>query len=288
MRSLARPVRDPAADLEHCARETRGDRRLAVRARRDDVLGLYADYAAASGQPGTIAESGGWPEGEHLSELYAFLGEGRSLSVIRTELGDAAGNICLLCSMRQVDGLDHHLPRVRHPALSILPSNLVPACQQCNVTKGEDCEPDPGRQFVHPYFDRLPVDVPWLVCQPFDDNDIWSPMFTIDAAAIEGPETLARAQAQFIRLGLANDYHTEAVKHVSSLERSWSTTVVTDGRRALLRQLWSNMTAIALTYGTSHWEVVLLRGLLAHVPFREDPMRMLGNPPPLDLPPEYL
>lgn len=285
MRSLAAPVRDAVADLEQCARTTRGVRRAAVRARQADVLGLYDAYLAARGQPGTVAESRDWAEADHFFALFDFLSDRRSLSALRSSLKDAAGNLCLLCSFRQVDGLDHHLPRAHHPALSILPSNLVPACTQCNGLKGSDCHPDAARQFSHPYFDAIPRDVPWLVCEPFDQQGVWSPLFDIDVGVIADANTRLRVRRQFDHLQLSDDYHTAAVQYVSGFERSWSTTVETDGVDALLRQLRNDIGSLSIKHGASYWQAVLHRGLLADSRFRDDPMAMLGNP--LPLPPEY-
>lgn len=285
MRSLAAPARDAAADLERCAGATRGQRRVAVRGRLADVLGLYDAYVTGRGQPGTVDESRDWAEADHFSALFDFLSERRSLSALRSGLKDAAGNLCLLCSFRQVDGLDHHLPRARHPALSILPANLVPACTRCNGLKGSDCHADSARQFAHPYFDALPTDIAWLVCEPFDATGVWSPLFTIDPNVIADPHTQLRAVRQFGQLQLAADYHTAAVQYVSGFERSWSTTVETDGVDPLLRQLRSEMGSLSIRHGASFWQAVLLRGLLVDARFRDDPMAMLGNP--LPLPPEY-
>jgi hypothetical protein len=66
-----------------------------------------------------------------------------------------------LCGHREVKTLDHYLARKYHPALSIVPANLVPACTECNFSKGQSRARVAGRQTFHPYFDNVEADR-WL------------------------------------------------------------------------------------------------------------------------------
>lgn len=50
---------------------------------------------------------------------------------------------------------DHFLPKARFPVYSVLPANLVPACQVCNKGMGSSFPTDPDLQPLHPYLDEL-------------------------------------------------------------------------------------------------------------------------------------
>lgn len=66
-----------------------------------------------------------------------------------------AGGRCCLCSHRQASTLDHYLPRASYPEFSVLPLNLVPACWECNHTKGDVyLSQDGGPAFIHAYLDQ--------------------------------------------------------------------------------------------------------------------------------------
>jgi 5-methylcytosine-specific restriction endonuclease McrA len=68
---------------------------------------------------------------------------------------------CPYCGERRVKSLDHYLPLSTFSALSVTPTNLVPACSDCNKAK-DDYEPTAGGPaLLHPYFDDLDP-LPWL------------------------------------------------------------------------------------------------------------------------------
>jgi hypothetical protein len=68
---------------------------------------------------------------------------------------------CPLCEHRPVSGLDHHLPRSKFPALAVTPTNLVPACGDCNKRKHTSRPRTAEEQTFHPYFDNFGSE-PWL------------------------------------------------------------------------------------------------------------------------------
>lgn len=68
---------------------------------------------------------------------------------------------CPLCGFGRVKTLDHHLPKIQFPALSVTATNLVPACSDCNKQKLEVIPDVATKQTLHPYFDHL-GDEQWL------------------------------------------------------------------------------------------------------------------------------
>lgn len=69
---------------------------------------------------------------------------------------------CPLCGVGRVAVLDHHLPKRRYPDLTVLPSNLVPACHACNDAKGVRFPRTAGEQTLHPYFDNDLISTRWM------------------------------------------------------------------------------------------------------------------------------
>ena len=68
---------------------------------------------------------------------------------------------CPLCEHRLVSVLDHHLPRSKFPVLAVTPTNLVPACSDCNKRKHSARPRTAEEQTFHPYFDNFGSE-PWL------------------------------------------------------------------------------------------------------------------------------
>lgn len=68
---------------------------------------------------------------------------------------------CPLCGHRDVETLDHHLPKAYYSYLSVTPSNLIPACSDCNHIKTATSPLVADQETLHPYFDNIDDDV-WL------------------------------------------------------------------------------------------------------------------------------
>jgi 5-methylcytosine-specific restriction endonuclease McrA len=95
---------------------------------------------------------------EHLS---ATKGTARA---IYDQIKNAAPNKkCPLCGVGTVAHLDHHLPKAKYPDLSIVPSNLVPACHFCNDAKKARFPRNAEEQTFHPYYDEHLLNAQWIV-----------------------------------------------------------------------------------------------------------------------------
>ena len=62
---------------------------------------------------------------------------------------------CGVGEMGSVGTVDHFLPKALFPSYSVLPLNLVPACQVCNKCMGSGFPTEPNRQPLHPYLDAV-------------------------------------------------------------------------------------------------------------------------------------
>ncbi|MGK9185336.1 HNH endonuclease [Priestia filamentosa] len=77
-------------------------------------------------------------------------------------------NKCPICTLRVVSTLDHYLPKTKFPGLSVTPSNLIPACSDCNKIKTSTVPRSAEEATLHPYFDDI-------------DNELW-----LDARVLTG------------------------------------------------------------------------------------------------------
>lgn len=73
----------------------------------------------------------------------------------------APNNICPFCNHRVVKTLDHHLLKAFHPALTVTPLNLVPACRDCNLDLPIRRPRLSSEQVLHPYYHDVDDGV-WL------------------------------------------------------------------------------------------------------------------------------
>lgn len=82
---------------------------------------------------------------------------------------------CPYCNFytRQVRQLDHYLPKAVFPSLSIVVSNLVPICKDCNEIKDAYYSFDKSKQLIHPYYDTQVEDIfNFLQCCVIEDLNI--------------------------------------------------------------------------------------------------------------------
>lgn len=70
-----------------------------------------------------------------------------------------------------IGSLDHFLPKSRFPAFSVLPANLVPACDVCNKGMGSSFPTDDFDQPLHPYYDAAHFfDEKWTTAEVVEQN----------------------------------------------------------------------------------------------------------------------
>lgn len=101
---------------------------------------------------------------QDLTSIYIKMRDeaGNDARVIYDRIRSApALQLCPLCGLGTIKTLDHHLPKTHYPALSVTPNNLVPACYDCQVFKGQKYPKTEGTQTLHPYFDNTETDI-WL------------------------------------------------------------------------------------------------------------------------------
>ncbi len=271
MRNTLPPDRPPLHDYDlGVAATAEGAVQDSLRARRADVVDLHEHYAAIGGRPHLMTSTDAWSDADKLAQrsLYPLTNKGRPLSDLRAAVFKAAGSRCLLCNADRPTSLDHVLPKTTHPTLSVLPLNLIGACETCNRRKSTTSLADPEKQFVHPYFDVLPQDRVWLGCSPLSADGLLAPSFAIQVAPGMDLELARRLEWQFAELKLGEYYSDEAVQHCRGQADGWLEVLegsADDFRIGLERDLRSNNRA----FGPNTWKSALLSGMLADAAFMQ-------------------
>jgi len=176
-----------------------------------------------------------------MTDLYsiAMVQSSGPARVVYDSIMVGANGRCPFCGgIGQTATLDHFLPKANFPLYSVLPSNLVPCCRDCNTGKSSSFSAVVGEQPLHPYFDAPkffeerwvhgqlhrtdPVSVSYYVAAPAD----WTPL--------EG----ARAEAHFVDYKLAARFGIQAgaelAKVVDQRKRSLRFLSPADFREVLL------------------------------------------------------
>lgn len=290
MRNVAPPSRPRLGDYDTGTAATeRQDDRDCLSARRDAVGALHDAYAKAGGRPHLVKQSDDWDSKEvaALLALYDMTQKGRPLASLRGAVLKAAGPRCLLCGAARPGSLDHVLPKTTDPALAVLHLNLVGACDPCNRRKSTTRHADQARQFIHPYLDRLPADLVYLVCDPVRDGSL-APQYRIVVPRGMDPELGQRVAWQFERLALDEFYVNEAMHYCNEQALNWLD-LLDFGWEELADALQRDLRSVTRAYGVNTWKAALLRGLLGSLQFpamAAEILARLGSAPLEDDEPE--
>lgn len=272
---MSAPRISPERHFELCISRTRDAH---LKQSLEDCLDLIEPSSIAYNQAGLDAEwfnlsqVNTWPvDKDELVSLYsrtmvAQSGPGRQ--VYDALLLSAENNICPLCDQRVVRTLDHYLPKQLYACFSILPNNLIPACTDCNRKKHEAAPTAPDKQYLHPYFDRLPRGR-WLHAKITYFGP--TPTFSFFVSCPKDWEDLMtkRLEYHFRNLGIGPLYSVQANTELSDI-RSWLKSLFRTGssiavHRHLMDQ-WQSRAEVnenswrAVTYLTLASEPEILRG----------------------------
>jgi hypothetical protein len=152
---------------------------------------------------------------EELKKVYTYRMVGLPIgrAYYNELILSAPQNICPYCSQRDVDTLDHYLPKALYPRLVVTPVNLVPSCTPCNKGKLIDYPCQPEDETLHPYYDNIENDF-WLKASVNKTTPI-----TIDFSVkrVEGWSDLlfARVKKHFQCYHLKTLYSTNAGRELT-------------------------------------------------------------------------
>jgi len=158
MLHLESPQHDFAQVYLMCAGRTRNELlRENLRAEAPRVFDRGADYrlrASESALHRMTIEAPLNVTSEELSDLYSrVLVSGVARAVYESIRAGSFLQRCPLCAQRDVQTLDHYLPKSEFPEFAVLPINLIPSCFECNKAKSSYVASQQPELLFHPYFD---------------------------------------------------------------------------------------------------------------------------------------
>ncbi len=125
----------------------------------------------------------------------------------------APNNICPYCGLGSVESLDHFLPKSHYSSLSVLPLNLIPACNDCNREKLDSVMTSTSLS-SHPYFEEERVfQEEWLSARIVQSAKPIAE-FQVVAPSTWAPAMTQRVLNHFNNFDLARRYSTQAAERM--------------------------------------------------------------------------
>lgn len=142
-------------------------------------------------------------QGVNMTTLYEqqFTRNQQPRNIRDNLLLSAPHGLCPYCGHGSVTQLDHYLPKESFPATAVHPSNLVPACADCNHAKRAYAPNSNSPALLHPYFD-IAFDTPWLIAS-LERSEISLPTIHFNILSNEeNPAFETRIRTHFKQLNL--------------------------------------------------------------------------------------
>lgn len=256
-----RPKRDVIADYDLAKA-----RRLAATTRllgdvRDRVLEAYAAYEDAGGSPKRLrALEIDTMTKNALVGSYGLTYEPRPLSSLRFDVLDAAyEGMCPMCGEGQVSTLDHYLPKEKFPEFSILASNLIPACSDCNHNKLSFLGSEEEGFFPHAYFGDLASVDSMFDVRVCVENEELVVLFSVNDQL---PQPLYRDfSVQFEKLRLASRYAWAAKREILERLDTFHEARMVGGRDYVAATAGRQCRVLRRRFGRHYWKAALYEGI---------------------------
>jgi hypothetical protein len=171
---------------------------------------------------------------------------------------------CPLCGHLPVATLDHHVPKAAFDALTVEPTNLVPACNNCNFAKGDRVGGSADEEPIHPYFDFLDDD-PWLTAVVVPSAPA-ALLFQVSPPSHWTPTLARRVENHFDRFALAPLYSSAAATELSNIRGTLRMLLDVGGQslgRTLVQQRLVESAASRREARINSWQTAMYTALAA-------------------------
>jgi 5-methylcytosine-specific restriction endonuclease McrA len=269
MHPLPRPTDDPTGVFLQCIDRIRDpDRKNRLAAVAGDVGEAAHEYedAAAASEIHTLPHAAGLGEQVTTDDLVFVYSSGMvrpnapGRVVYDKLIAAAAHGRCPLCGHGVVKTLDHHLPKSTYPALSVVPSNLIPVCPSCNKQKGDRTPNTAAEQTIHPYFDDIDGHI-WLHGEVIQTAPP-SVTFSVKPPNNWNDDLKARVQFHFGLFSLAELYAEEAAVEYEDI-REYLTGLFNDAGTESVRRHLAEQAASRTANSRNSWKAATYRAWAA-------------------------
>ncbi|WNG95005.1 HNH endonuclease [Mycobacterium sp. ITM-2016-00318] len=284
MIAATQPAADDEANYDHVA-ELRLAENGEIRPSqlKPVVTDLYKSYVAR-----VMAAAGPTPHGFSTADHDVLKANADYLKRVRfgplRSAIRAAGPTrkCPYCYQASAKQIDHYLPKAHFGEYAIYAPNLVPICGECNGRKLNRFQRDGGgRRYLHPYFDRLPIDSPPYIVATLSVGTSVTIAFQVVKTPGISDELWQILTTQFSDLDLAARYMLDATDTMMNMLGSFYLLFELDGAQAIRDQLVMDKRSKETWYGPNHWWPVTLGALGESAEFCEGGFRSLGPDPEL-------
>ncbi len=166
---------------------------------------------------------------------------------------------CPMCGVGNAKTLDHYMEKSRYVALSMMRQNLVPMCRDCNTNReNNDLK---HSDFLHAYYDLLPVDQQWLKVNIIYGGGAINAIFYPDPTVLTDPILLGKVQETIKGIEFNDTVGAELHSFLSS---TLSKCNGSDIQMKILIRKKAKEHADKATFGLNHWKTVLLKELASY------------------------
>lgn len=187
----------------------------------------------------------------------------------------APHNLCPLCGHRDVDTLDHYLPKAKYPRLSIVPINLIPACTVCNKGKLMEYPSTPEEETLHPYYDDIEK-VQWLKMHVLQTNPV-SVSFYVDRPTGWSQLLFDRVDGHFNSFELKKLYGTQAGRELAGMKRQLASIYGKRSNQSAVKKFLLETAKSKSEVYLNLWQPVLYRELAADSWFCSGGFQLIGT-----------
>ncbi len=209
---------------------------------KDEMVKLYTDKLSKQKQPGR----------KHYDKIIVSAPNGQ----------------CPICGVRPVATIDHFMGKKLYPSLSISPVNLVPACRDCNSSKGEKRFSSPEDTHLHPYFDDIDDRI-WLKAEVRNDPTGYIVLYHVIKPAEWDMTLFERVCNHFKLFEIQKIYCLQAVDEISSVEFKLRKIKTSAGVQVLYQDIQDTIQSCEKA-SLNSWKSALYRGLVCSRWFVED------------------
>lgn len=181
---------------------------------------------------------------------------------------NAAKDKCPFCGgIGTPRNLDHFLPKTFYPQFSVLPSNLVPSCRDCNMDgKAQNFAKNAEEQIIQPYSDnqRFFIDQ-WIFARYIAGNGSDPGEFEYYASPPDGwPEVdKQRALKHFQDFDLAKRFATKAAEQLGTVLRQMRSMEQANIDLNVIRDVLLQPGVDAAQF-SNHWQKAMYQALIQY------------------------
>ena len=198
--------------------------------------------------------------------LNCYIGITKPLNLLKREILEAQETAlrgrCQYCGINEPTTFDHYMPKESFPEFSVMATNLIPCCFDCNNIRNDQWLTESNhRGILNLYYDDLPTDR-YLNTNVCYSDDIPIATFNISNPGTIDATLFITVTAHFEILKLQSRYKVQAASIASEIKSSIVAHISPPIDRAdIARWLLEEANSIRSECGENYWRAALIEGL---------------------------